>query len=101
MCEGNVAAVKEGCDLVKEREYTPCFTDIMPEILEESRQVESCGGALGLGRPLLCVIGSARAISFPMHLQVSCLPQLPLAGEIRRKGVLRERRRCEEIQNRI
>lgn len=47
----------------------------MPEILEESAQAVSVvAGAVGGRRPLLSVIGSARAIAFPMHLQVSCLP---------------------------
>lgn len=57
--------------------YTPSFTDIMPEILEESTQAVWGAGWVRVWRPLLCVIGSARPVAFPMHLHLRCLPQLP------------------------
>lgn len=49
----------------------------MPEILEQSAQAVCGAGGVGVWRPLLCVIGSARPVAFPMHLHLRCLPQLP------------------------
>lgn len=49
----------------------------MPEILEESAQAVCGAGWVGVWRPLLCIIGSARPVAFPMHLHLRCLPQLP------------------------
>lgn len=67
-----------------EWKYTPSFTDIMPEILEESAEAVCGAGWVRVWRPLLCVIGSARPVSFPMHLHLRCLPQLPSVWKERR-----------------
>lgn len=64
----------------------------MPEILEESAQAVCGAGWVGVWRPLLCVIGSARPVAFPMHLHLRCLPQLPSVWKKAERDLERTRR---------
>lgn len=53
----------------------------MPELSEEGDEAARAGAQRALRRPLLRVIGSARAVAFPMNVQMSGFPQLPLARD--------------------
>lgn len=46
----------------------------MPELSEECADVLSGHRLSAVWRPLLTVIGSARAVSFPIHLQLRSFP---------------------------
>lgn len=53
----------------------------MPELSEEGNEATRAGRQRALRRPLLRVIGSARAVAFSMNVQMSGFPQLPLARD--------------------
>lgn len=53
----------------------------MPELSEEGDEAARAGRQRALRRPLLRVIGSARAVAFSMNVQMSGFPQLPLARD--------------------